>query len=420
MRVGIVFPGQGSQYVGMGKKLYDRYNCVKKIYNEANEILGYDLQNLCFYGDSKILQQSKYTQPAVFTTSYAAYIAFIDEYGIKPVCLAGHSMGEITALVCANAIDFRQGLRMINQRGNIMQESAGELGGMHAVINMKSIELEYECKKVSNACDYVTISNYNHSNQHTISGSFSALEKVIPAIKDKGGITVPLKVSGPFHSMYMMKSAEDFCECLKSYTFKIPDYAVISNYTGKEYESSTDLKESLVKQIYSPVLWESCVWSMLEYDVDIILELGPKNVLTKLIRQQTDQVRIYASDQDKELSEFYKDFGNDNETYVNDASRMDSLVRQCLKNAICIRNAGEDDLEYERMFRIPYSDIKMKYLMYKDKNEIIPYEIAKNAVNMLKTACRVKRVSKEVEEKLFANLIMDTGAKSLILEQIQL
>ena len=105
-----------------GEKIYDRYQCVKKIFNEADEILGYDLQNLCFYGDSKMLQQSGYTQPAVFITSYAAYIAFVDEYGIKPVCLAGHSMGEITALVCANAIDFRRGLQMISQRGRFMQE----------------------------------------------------------------------------------------------------------------------------------------------------------------------------------------------------------------------------------------------------------------------------------------------------------
>ena len=323
-----------------GEKIYDRYQCVKKIFNEADEILGYDLQNLCFYGDSKMLQQSGYTQPAVFITSYAAYIAFVDEYGIKPVCLAGHSMGEITALVCANAIDFRRGLQMISQRGRFMQESAGEHGGMYAVINMKRAELEYECQKVSNKRDYVVISNYNSSSQYTISGSFSALEKVIPAIKDKGGITLPLKVSGPFHSMYMKKSAEEFCEFLNSYTFKLPDCPVISNYTGKEYEPGADLKELLVKQIYSPVLWKTCIYSMLEKDVDIMLELGPQNVLTKLIRQETDQVRIYASDQDQELSEFYKVFGDDCETYVNDASRMDSLVRQCLKIAVCISNNG--------------------------------------------------------------------------------
>ncbi len=416
MRVGVVFPGQGSQYIGMGKKLYDRYDCVKKIFTEASEILGYDIQNLCFYGNSTTLQNSEYTQPAIFTVSYAAYLAFIDEFCIRPACLAGHSMGEFTALVCANAIDFRQGLQIIRKRGRFMQESAANIGGMYAVINMKKEELDLECQRASNEKDFVTISNFNSSQQYTISGSYCALEKVIPGIKDKGGVAVPLKVSGPFHSMYMKKSAEEFSVFLNAYTFKSPGYPIISNITGKEYDINTNVKDTLVKQIYSPILWEKCIQSMLEKDVDMMIELGPKNVLTKLIKQQTNQIKFFASDQEKELKEFYKTIGDSYGNYDNDVTRIDGLVRHCLKRAVCIRNNGEDETEYEQKFRIPYTEIKMKYFMHKESGELIPLELAKDAVEMLKAACRVKKVSKEDEENLLADIIMATGTKSLILK----
>lgn len=416
MRVGIVFPGQGSQYIGMGKKLYDRYDCVKKIFAEASEILGYDIQNLCFYGDSTTLQNSEYTQPAIFTVSYAAYLAFISEFCIMPACLAGHSMGEITALVCADAIDFRQGLQIIRKRGRFMQESASNIGGMYAVINMKKEELELECQRASNEKDFVTISNFNSSQQYTISGSYCVLEKVIPSIKDKGGIAIPLKVSGPFHSMYMKKSAEEFSVFLDAYIFKTPGYPIISNITGKEYDINTNIKDTLVKQIYSPILWGKCIQSMLEKDLDMMIELGPKNVLTKLIKQQTNQVKVFASDQEKELKEFYKMIGDSYGNYDNDVTRIDGLVRHCLKHAVCIRNNGEDETEYEQKFRIPYTEIKMKYFMHKERGELIPLELAKDAVEMLKDACRVKKVSKEDEENLLVDIIMATGTKSIILK----
>lgn len=415
-RVGIVFPGQGSQYIGMGKKLYDRYACVQKKFQEASDILGYDLKNLCFYGDNIILQNSEYTQTAIFTVSYVAYLALIEEYDLEPVCLAGHSMGEITALVCANAIDFNQGLQIIRKRGQIMQEFAANIGGMYAIVNIKKEELEHVCQRVSDEKDFVTISNYNSSQQYTISGSYCALKKVLPIIKDKGGVAIPLKVSGPFHSMYMKKSAEEFGAFLSEYTLMSPHYPIVSNITGKDYDTNSNIKDILVKQIYSPILWEKCVRSMLDKDINMMIELGPKNVLTKIIRQQTNETKIYASDQENELNEFYKMLGDSYGNYKNDASRREGLVRNCLRCAVCIRNDCEDEKEYEQKFRIPYTKIKMKYFMFKEKCELIPLDLANDAVDMLKTACRIKKVLKEEEEKIFLDIIMNTGTKSLVLK----
>lgn len=416
--VGIVFPGQGSQYTGMGKKLYDRYSCVKKKFKEASDILGYDFKSLCFYGDNKTLQNSEYTQPAIFTISYVAYLAFIEEYNFEPVCLAGHSMGEITALVCANAIDFNQGLQIVRKRGQIMQEFAANIGGMYAIVNIREDELEYVCQRVSNEKDFVTISNYNSSQQYTISGSYCALEKVLPIIKDKGGAAIPLKVSGPFHSMYMKKSAEEFREFLNKYTLELPCYQIVSNITGKDYDTNSNIKDILVKQIYSPIFWGKCVRSMLDKNINVIIELGPKNVLTKIIKQQTNLINVYASDQEDELKAFFKMHGYSFENYENDVSRRDDLVKYCLKCAVCIRNDGEDEQEYEQEFRIPYTKIKMKYFLLKEKCEQIPLELAYEAVEILKTACRIKKVLKEEEDKMFLDIIQSTGTKSLVLNKL--
>lgn len=424
MKIGVVFSGQGAQYVGMGKKLYDRYYCVRNIFHNANDVLGYDLRKMCFYGDGNELRQSQYTQPAVFTVSYAAYKAYIDEYGIEPYCVAGHSMGEITALVCANVMDFSQGLDLIRKRGIIMQNSIANVGGMYAIINFEKSELERECLNVSDNSDYAVISNYNSANQYTISGSFSALDRVIPQIKEKGGICIPLKVSGPFHSKYMLKSAEEFRNVLSKYEFDIPNCMVMLNYSGKKFDSNMDLKEILVKQIYSPVYWNSCVNSMMEKGVEVILEAGPKNTLTKMIREQTNEIKIFSSDSEKELKEFYESIESNDDTYigekyVSDEARMNELVRECLRTAVCIQNNGDDNLEYENEFQIPYSKTKAKYLTIKEKGENTLKELAQMAIDVLKAACKVKRVGEAEKEGIYKELIRRTGTKNLMLDLLK-
>jgi [acyl-carrier-protein] S-malonyltransferase len=302
-KIALMFPGQGSQYIGMGKKLYDNFECVRKVYEEANDTIGFDLKGLCFEGDMEELTKTENTQPAILTTSVAMFRVYQEEIGIEPAFMAGHSLGELSALTCSGAIRFSDAVKLVRQRGKFMQEAVPiGIGGMAAISGADISDIEAECKNASKDGNIVAISNYNSYDQIVISGHKAAVESAGEALKEKGVKVIPLKVSAPFHSPLMKPAADRFKDELKKYCYDGPRCHVISNVTALPYEGAESIQDNLIKQITSPVQWIKSMEYLESNGVEMFIELGPKKVLKNLVGKIVKIKDIYSYDHDQDVN----------------------------------------------------------------------------------------------------------------------
>ena len=279
MTTACVFPGQGSQSKGMGAALFDRYPDWTAI---ADDVLGYSIRELCVDDPGERLVLTAYTQPALFTVNALTYRARQDDGKPAPGFVAGHSLGEFNALLAAGVFDFRTGLRMVQQRGQLMARVGG--GGMMAVIGLEPERIQ-QVLSDSEAGRRIDVANFNSFEQTVVAGPKDALETVKPAIEQAGArMVVPLNVSAPFHSRYMRDAEREFTQFLESFEFASPLIPVISNVTAAPY-SSDALRETLARQIGHSVKWLDSVRYLLDRGVTEFEEVGPGSVLKKLVNQ---------------------------------------------------------------------------------------------------------------------------------------
>lgn len=299
-KVAFVFPGQGSQTVGMGKDLFDHVPAARNIFEKADETLSFPLSKLIFEGPNEELTLTYNAQPALLTTSIALLQLFKEE-GITPDFTAGHSLGEYTALVCANSITFEDGVFAVRKRGELMEEAvpSGE-GTMAAVLGLDRERLTEVAVNVNGEGTEVDLANINCPGQIVISGSRKGVELASEKAKEAGAKRViPLNVSGPFHSRLMKPAAEKFKAVLDEIEIKEAEIPVIGNVTASKMTSPTEINEKLIEQLYSPVLWEDSVKTLIDLGVDTFVEIGPGKVLTGLIRKVSRSVKTYnVFDQD--------------------------------------------------------------------------------------------------------------------------
>ena len=300
----VIFPGQGSQIVGMGKEFYTKFDTVKKFFNDADEILGFSISNLILEGPKDKLDLTENTQPAIFLVGYSIFQLLKKEFNIdlnKANFFAGHSLGEYTALASANALSFSDTLRILKIRGNAMQSAVpkGE-GGMVAVLGSKieKIEKIIEEKKDKYEC---FIANDNSNGQLVVSGNNSEIEKFILDLKSNSIKNIKLPVSAPFHCKLMKKATDIMGKEIEKLEFKDPKNILISNVTAKEITSSSLLKDLLIKQIESRVRWRESVILMINKGVSQFIEIGPGKILSGLIKRTDKNIKVNAINHEEDI-----------------------------------------------------------------------------------------------------------------------
>ncbi|MFQ5592005.1 MAG: ACP S-malonyltransferase [Phycisphaerae bacterium] len=282
-----IFPGQGSQVVGMGRDVSESDTRVKKVFDLANEVVGFDLARLCFDGPAEELERTDIQQPAVFVTSVAIWTAFIEGGGRRNhfTRMAGLSLGEYTALHVAGALTFEDALRLVCRRGELMQQAAlAAPSGMVSLIGADEASAKALCDHARGE-DVLGPANFNCPGQIVISGSKAACERAVSLAAEFGCRGVSLPVAGAFHSPLMEPAAAGLWEMLVRTPFSPPQVPVIANVDGQYHQDAPSLRESLRRQLTQPVLWQRCMERLMEEGVDRFVEIGPGRVLTGLIRK---------------------------------------------------------------------------------------------------------------------------------------
>ena len=291
MKTAYLFPGQGSQFVEMGKAIYETNPEAMKYFDEANEILGIDLKKIMFEGPEEKLKQTEFTQPAIFLHS----VALFKTLNVTPDMVAGHSLGEFSALVACEAVSFEDALKIVRRRGELMQEAGtSNPGTMAAVIGMEDEDVESVCKRATEETDKEVIAaNFNSPGQVVISGYVEAVEKAIEIAKEEGvRLAKMLPVSGAFHSSLMQPAYDGLKQQLEELDIKEPKCPIYSNYTAEATTDIEEIRSNVLNQLLNPVRWTQTMINMKEDGAESFVEVGPGKVLQGLVKRTLKDVKI--------------------------------------------------------------------------------------------------------------------------------
>ncbi|OAB44757.1 ACP S-malonyltransferase [Paenibacillus glacialis] len=413
-KLAFLFPGQGSQYVGMGKALYELFPIAKETFQEANETLGFDLTHLIFEGSKEDLTLTANAQPAILTASVAAYRVMRQTFDLQPSILTGHSLGEITALTCAEAISFSDAVAIVRKRGLYMQEAAGVDAGKMAAISGVSIEtIEQACRSAMINGGSVVISNYNAPDQIVISGDSVSVTEVSEFLGKNGAIVVPLRVSAPFHSPLMHPAAEKLRAELSQYTYSPLKFPVISNVTATTYTDHSEIIETLSAQMTSPVRWVESMNYLVDQGIDTVVEIGPQAVLRNLMGRIDKNVFAFAYDKQEDVEKLRTRFAS-KEAAVPTLSSKYTVLTRCLAIAVCTKNHNTSIDAYEKGVVVPYRSIMQLQLELESVGAQPTLAQCKEALTMLHSVFVTKLTTVDEQKERFEQVLIETSTQLLL------
>lgn len=387
IKLGLMFSGQGSQYTGMGKSLADKSAVARRIFAEAGDLLGYDLAAILSSSDAGHLAQTEYAQPAIYTYSYAWFEMLAQEYGIIPAYGAGHSLGEYTALTCAGAMTFAEGLHLVRERGKTMQQATGNgFGRMAAIQGVHASVIHEVCTRMSDEEHLVQISNYNTADQIVISGKSERIDLAGDLLARLGGTVYPIHVSAPFHTPYMNQANAEFSEALQSAIFNETRWPVISNVDAEPYRSPAHIRAGLDNHMLMPVRWSDTLDRMVREGVNVLIEVGPRSSLRNMARKAYPHIRALSCEDDgEEISELLQQ--------QIQRKRL-SVLTACSSLALLVPNHNGDREQYT--------------------NEVIrPHERMMELQSLIQQDGRQETRSEQVEAiHLLQRMLQMKGAKS--------
>ncbi|MFF2888660.1 ACP S-malonyltransferase [Paenibacillus sp. NPDC057967] len=415
-KLALVFPGQGSQFVGMGKSLFDRYPSARAAMEEGSDVLGFDLRKLMHEGHPEELTRTENAQPALLAASVAAFRVYMEEIGVTPLYTAGHSLGEFSALTCAGAIAYADALRLVRRRGQLMQEAAAEgMGTMCAIIGLSAAAVEAACLDAKEGKDErAAISNFNSPEQIVISGHRSAVERAANRLEQEGGRIAYLNVSAPFHSALMKPAAVQFEEELRAYRFNRFKWPVISNMTARPYESTEEIAGHLSAQLTAPVRWAESMQYLSRMGISAAVELGAKNVLTRLMKPNVPTISCYTIDNDSDIGTVLEQLTAEIALQLRTNARH-NVVTLCVAAAVCTRNRNDRLSEYEQGFMEPYLRLQRLQEQLDEEGEgAMPSpQQSEEALTLLRGMLETKQVPDAERRERFQAILEKSGTETL-------
>ena len=397
------FPGVGSQYVGMSKTLYQEFPIFRETLEEAGDLLKINIADICFLKENKKeLDRLENTQSILLAMSTASFRVFEQEIGMNADYCMGHSLGEYSALCSAGVFSFKEAVQLVRRRGEIVSETVSTLGGtMMWVINLDVEIVEEICTAFSQEAQEtgrgVYISAYDSPRQSSISGHTKVLMKAAKKLEKAGAIVYPLKFSGPFHSPLMHEAQQQMKNLLETMAFQEPKYKIIANHNAQPYQNAGSVPENLSRQLVSPIRWRHSIQYLLQHDVRIAVEMGPKNVLKFLTKKNTDKIHTYTTDSLKDLELLGK------ELLVHESDYL-PMMGKCLGAAVGTKNHCFENETYRERVIKPYRKIQSLYNKWKTNPQAPTKEHLKETATTLKAILNAKQVPLEEQELWFKRI----------------
>lgn len=404
-KIAFVFPGQGSQYVKMGKGLYDNYKLAKDTFEEANDVLGYDIGKICFEGNLSKLNALENLFPAILAVSVATARVFMQDVGLRPQFCAGHSLGEYSALVCAGAISFADAIKITHKRGLLAKTMDTNRYGMTILDNTNIENVEALCNKLRLEGKQAWISCYNSKRQVAISGEKDAMRIVEDYVLEEGGQISPLWECPPMHCPIMKIISDQFREELERYEYHSLRYTVISNTKALPYDRDLPIANTLLEQLTKPVQWNGIMRYFQKFGISSVIEMGPKIVLSSFAEETNGSMKGFCYGQ-KKVREILPEMlwkGN------NQSEVMPTLVTKCLAVSASTPNNNFDEQEYERGVIENHSVIKKIFEQNRKDGQNPTLEQSKKAILCLKEILETKKVPLDEQNEWINQILDETG-----------
>lgn len=398
MKLGVVFPGQGSQIEGMGRDLCNHFPEVRQLYQEASEILGFDLFKAVENRNGEF-QDTRIVQPAILVHSYACWLILKKHLSYDPILMAGHSLGELSAVVCAGGLEFSKAVELVKLRAELMASCVKD-GGMAVVFGLDKEILQEVCQEASEQGDIIEIANYNSSEQLVVSGYRKALMKWKSCFEERGGVVKIIDVSIPAHSSLMAPALSPFEEAIRNAYPKDCSVPIVSCSTGEIYKEGAELSYRLSRQLVDCVHWPLTISTMLQQGVEVIVELGPKTVLRDLIRLQFPKVRAVSFEKIDDLESVKRllESGSSKSTEYLAKESVEYYIQTCLCLIVGTPTVKEHTpIAFEQLINGPYRELQKVLDEVREINgEFVESFILRKATEMTLRVLRAKGLSKHL------------------------